>query len=100
MYDAATNKALADLQIQAQSNWNRRGYPRNLVHPDVTVRMYVFNLSKDRDGIWTTILDILRHAGILFEDNIRHFNGTVIMLPAIPCVKRSERIELTFTTKE
>ena len=63
-----------------------------LVHPDVEVFFYVdmAGAKIDKDGIWTTVLDCLVKVGLIQDDSIEKFNGTVTLHPANiwrwPCV--------------
>jgi hypothetical protein len=41
------------------------------------------------------VLDCLREAGVIVNDNIKSFNGDVILLPAV--VKKDERVVIEVT---
>ena len=43
----------------------------------------------------TTILDCLREAGVIVNDNIAQFNGTIALLPAVIDEKERVTIEVT-----
>lgn len=95
-YAPGVKETLIDLQTQAAIQWrDRNGKLPPLEHPYVIEQMYIFNPAKDRDGIWTTILDVLKKAGVIIDDSIRHYNGPEHRHPAI-LVKsiRDERIEI------
>jgi Holliday junction resolvase RusA-like endonuclease len=53
-----------------------------LEHPDVLVEFSSRSKRRDRDGLLTTVLDVLVKCGVFQNDDIAHFNGTVTLLPA------------------
>ena len=63
-----------------------------LLHPDIGVYFYVdmAGAALDKDGVWTTVLDCLKKVGLIQDDSIKKFNGTVVLHPANiwrwPCV--------------
>lgn len=65
------------------------GQKNYLESPDMRVTFYVRDRRGDRDNKLSTLLDVLQHGGILFDDNIKWFNGTVTLMPAI--VDKNER---------
>jgi hypothetical protein len=79
-YDTETS-ALLDATIA----WLRKAWaPRLPVEsPLVQVHYFVLHRRQDRDGIWTTVLDCCKKAGVIHDDNIRWFNGYVIHHPAV-----------------
>ena len=79
MYDEETRAMLTAVETQARIAW---GPHRAVPHPRVDVYFETVNASQDRDGIWTTVLDCLKRAGVIHDDSIRHFNGTVVLHPA------------------
>lgn len=61
----------------------------HLKHPDLDVTFIVpmdnardRPSRSDRDGMLTTILDILVRMGVIRDDSISVFNGTIILRPA------------------
>jgi hypothetical protein len=44
----------------------------------------------------TTVLDCLRDADVIVNDNIAQGNGTLVLLPAV--VDQDERVTITLTT--
>ncbi len=78
-YDKETTELIEAVQGWIHKAWNPR---RAVAHPRVDVHYLVINESQDRDGIWTTVLDCLQKAGVIHNDNIRWFNGTVVHHPA------------------
>jgi hypothetical protein len=63
--------------------------------------MYVFNWAKDRDGIWTTVLDALKQARIIWDDSLRWYNGRELKHPAEQAPNlRMERIIITLTARK
>ena len=88
-YIDSETKALIDaLTLQAQNQW--RGEP--VTHPDMRVRFYTRDRRRDRDNMLTTILDCLREAGVIVNDNIAQFNGTLSLLPAV--IDENERVTI------
>lgn len=67
------------ITIQMINQW---GDLPALEHPDITVTQRVRRANSDRDNQLTTLLDCLQDAGVLVNDNIKHCNGRVLMLPA------------------
>lgn len=98
-YPKEVKETLRNLELQARAQWRTGGGPtapaRNL---SFDYRIYVQNPAKDRDGIWTTILDVLKRAGVILDDAIRNHNGTETNRPAeIVADPHEERIEITVT---
>ena len=58
-----------------------------LRHPDVTVEMHSPHGRFDRDNFLTALLDILVNMGVIVDDNVSNFNGTMTVLP---CVSEDE----------
>lgn len=73
------SRAIDSLRIQAQAQWG--GRPA-VVHPNMTVRFYVKDQRRDRDGMLATLLDIFQPS-ILKNDNIANFNGRLQIDPAV-----------------
>lgn len=46
-----------------------------LEHPEVRWTFCVPELNADRDGKHTTLLDILKKAGVIYDDNMKRYNG-------------------------
>lgn len=63
-------------------------------HPDVTVRFFVSAARQDEDGMWTTVLDCLQKAGVIVNDNIKHFNGRKVHEPCVFVAAADERVEI------
>jgi hypothetical protein len=81
-----------NLVLQARAAWGPRPY---LESPDIEVFYFTVSAAKDRDGIWTTLLDVLKQARILFDDSIRWSNGTETHHPAtLVANPREERVEI------
>lgn len=74
-----TRLALERLELQVPSHV--RGLA--LEHPDLEIHITYDDAHRDRDGILTTILDILQKYRVIQNDNIAHFNGNVTIPPAV-----------------
>lgn len=72
-----------------------------LEHPVVLWQFTMPVRRQDRDNMKTTILDILKTTGVIQDDNIAHYNGKEVMLPAIirPGEEPSVRIRLRPATE-
>lgn len=64
--------------------------------PEYGPRFYVRDRRRDRDNMLTTVLDCLRDADVIVNDNIAQGNGTLVLLPAV--VDQDERVTITLTT--
>ena len=80
MYAEGVKKALQDLEMQARVQWGLR--PR-LRHPEIHFRIEAQE-NQDRDGIVTTLLDVLKRAGVIEDDSIARCNGLYVIFPAGP----------------
>jgi hypothetical protein len=90
------DKAFLDaLQFQANSLWQHQP----LSHPEMVFRLTTSNPAQDSDGALTATLDILQVAGVLINDNIRHFNGAKVILPADICEPGKEFVEICLREK-
>jgi Holliday junction resolvase RusA-like endonuclease len=79
-YIDSETKALIDaLTVQAQAQWKHKP----VTHPKMCVQFFARDRRRDRDNMLTTILDCLREAGVIVNDNIAQFNGTVVLPPAV-----------------
>lgn len=80
--------AIDSLTLQARAQW----CAPPVEHPTLCFRFYVPSLRSDRDNRLTTILDCLQAAGVLVNDNSKHANGVMTILPAV--VDKNERTEI------
>jgi Holliday junction resolvase RusA-like endonuclease len=80
MYDPATKGAIAALATLAAIQWGSR---LPVQHPSIGFELEYVDALQDRDGIWTTLLDALKKGGVIVDDSIKFFNGTVIKYPAV-----------------
>lgn len=69
-----------------------------LQNPDIRLEMTVAHQSGDQDGAYTTLLDILVSAGVLYNDNIKRNNGRKILEPCVLSDHWKTVITLTTTT--
>lgn len=84
VYKKGVREQMTAIEGYIMLGWSKRkGSKAALVHPDVTVEMFVSDVLQDRDGIWTTILDCMKKAGVIVDDSIKYFNGTVSQVPAV-----------------
>lgn len=67
------------LTLQARQQWNRPA----VEHPDMDVEFFVLDGRSDRDNKLGCILDVLQDAGVLVNDNVSRFNGTLVIHPAV-----------------
>jgi len=89
MYDPAVKEFIDRLAMEARGEWGSR---RELVHPKVEIQFFISNPAKDRDGLWTTVLDALKRARVIFDDSIRWYNGPELKHPAV--IVATARLEL------
>jgi hypothetical protein len=88
--DPTAKQQMNSLQLQAQGLWKYDP----VKHPAVKVRFTTSNPAQDRDGMFTTLADLLQSAGVIVNDNIRHFNGTVTLEPAVICNVGDEEVRI------
>jgi Holliday junction resolvase RusA-like endonuclease len=89
--DSETKALIDSLTIQARAQWKHEP----VTHPDMRVQFYARDRRRDRDNMLTTILDCLREAGVIVNDNIAQANGTVVLLPAV--IDQNERVTIEVT---
>ena len=89
--DDKTADLIDALTVQARAQWKHEP----VTHPDVRVQFFARDRRRDRDNLLTTVLDCLREAGVIVNDNIKSFNGAVILLPAV--VDKDERVVIEVT---
>lgn len=82
------------LQAQMNVEWRRRDI---LMHPETTVQFHLKNPAQDRDGTLKTVLDIMQKSGVIWDDNIAHFNGWLHIAPAVVTTQEKVVIELRET---
>lgn len=76
VYKDGIGQAITDLSKQMQ--WN---HPQ-LLHPDVIFLLNPAIEDQDKDGMVTTLIDLLKKARVIRDDSIRWFNGTQLTPPA------------------
>jgi Holliday junction resolvase RusA-like endonuclease len=82
-------KALIDcLTVQATNQWKHEP----VKHPWMSFEFFTRDRRRDRDNLLTTVLDCLREAGVIVNDNIKSFNGSLILLPAV--IDKVERVKI------
>lgn len=77
--DRKVKAQLDSIQAQMQAQWGGRTPAK---HAPMQFRFTVTNINQDRDGILTTLLDLMQKAGVIERDSIAQCNGTIIILPA------------------
>ena len=99
-YAGDVGKTITNIVGQLRAAWRTpaRGPLPRVESPDFEIRLWVFNPAKDRDGIWTTVLDAMVKAGVLVDDSTRWCNGREVQQPAIIVQDiRDERIEIAIS---
>lgn len=89
--DDSVKRMIESLTHQAAAQWP----DPPAKHPDIRVQFFTRDARGDRDNKLTTVLDCLRDARVIVNDNIAQFNGTVVLLPAIIRAKEMVVIEVT-----
>jgi hypothetical protein len=84
------------LTTQALFAWGLRG---PVEHPELTIQFYVNHKNRDRDGMFTTILDCLQAAGVLVNDNLAHNNSRTVLEPAEFVSSSEERVDIRVVKK-
>ena len=85
-------QALIDvLTVQAKAQWKHEP----VRHPWMSFEFFTRDRRRDRDNLLTTVLDCLRDAGVIVNDNIKSFNGTVVLLPAV--IDKNEQVKIEVT---
>jgi hypothetical protein len=79
-YSPDVKQKIVEAAFQLRVQWGGRP---PVLHPELHFKPF-FNgrASRDRDGLWTAILDCMVEAGILFDDSAEYCNGTETHLPA------------------
>lgn len=90
-YGGGTHEAMDRLGIQIPPDVR----DLQLKHPDLDVTFAVTDGKKDRDNSLTTIIDLLVRYGVIAQDNIAQFNGTITVHPAIKGAANTTWIVLT-----
>ena len=88
--DEATKSQIGILTTQALFQWKCRP---PVEHPEVTTTFYIRSGRSDEDGKYVTLMDVLQHAGIIVNDNAKHFNGRKIHEPCVFVEESEERRE-------
>lgn len=78
-YIASVKKQMLDLQLFATSQW--AGRPP-VEHPVLHFRLAARLNKQDRDGMVTTLMDVLKKSGVIVDDSIQHCNGLMLIYPA------------------
>lgn len=60
------------------------------------VQFYIRDKWRDRDNMLTTLLDCLRDAGVIVNDNVAQCNGLLVVYPAL--VDKDERVTIEVVT--
>jgi hypothetical protein len=97
-YDDATAAEINSIVTQARMQWGTR---KEVAHPKLDVRLWIHNSAKDVDGIYTTLLDALKQARVIWDDSAKWLNGGTALHPVVfvPNV-RQERAEITLTMED
>jgi len=93
--DKAMRATLDGLVLQAHSQYIRCGIlPAPMENPEIEVTLFVSSLRQDPDNQFTTLLDVLKKAEVIRDDNAKRFNGTKVIHPAILVDTRGEGAEI------
>jgi Holliday junction resolvase RusA-like endonuclease len=58
----------------------------------MSIQFFARDRRRDRDNLLTTVLDCLGEAGVIVNDNIKSFNGPLILLLAV--IDKVERVKI------
>jgi Holliday junction resolvase RusA-like endonuclease len=86
--DDETQALIDTLTTQAKAQWKHEP----VTHPSMSIQFFTRDRRRDRDNLLTTVLDCLRDAGVIFNDTIKSFNDTLVLLP--PVVDENERVAI------
>ena len=86
--DNETKVLIDALTLQAQAQWKHEP----VKHPWMSFQFFTRDRRRDRDNLLTTVLDCLREAGVIVNDNIESFNGALILLPVV--IDKVERVKI------
>lgn len=89
--DPQMKAEIQSLTTQALFMWKHAG---PVEHPELTFRFFVHSARRDRDGMLTTVLDLMQAAGILVNDNMKWNNGRTVMEPVCFVAPADERVEI------
>jgi hypothetical protein len=92
-----TRIALAAITAQLRVAWGNRP---PIEHPDVVWRWTLKERRKDRDNLKTTVLDCMKKAGVIVDDNIARYNGHETVTPVEIDPAGPERLVLEITNAE
>ena len=67
--DAAVAEQISKITYQARCQWKDR---EPLVRPAAKVLFHITDMRSDLDNKWTTVLDCLKDAGVIKNDNIKN----------------------------
>lgn len=97
MYIPKGVKALLDsLQIQAQAQWGGRA---PLTKPDIRVELSLTSLRSDPDNKLTALLDVLRNAGVIVNDNAKRIGTVSVSANMAPRSDFEERAVIVLEVK-
>ena len=94
MYDPKVKTAIERMELEVRAQWGSRDPVRN---PAMFFQFFVASVLKDRDGLLTTVLDVLVKARVLENDNIGLFNGWVGLAPARIVPEGNEHCEIVIS---
>lgn len=103
-YTAPTQYAIKGLESEAFIQWHQFRMKHETVDEPIifvpsnarmTLRLYLSNLSQDKDGIRTTLQDVLKKSGIIRDDCVKHFNPHYNEPPAEIVASGDEHAEIT-----
>jgi Holliday junction resolvase RusA-like endonuclease len=71
--DSETQALIDALTVQARAQWKHK----QVTHPRMSIQFFARDGRRDRDNLLTTVLDCLREAGVIVNDNIKSFNAMI-----------------------
>jgi Holliday junction resolvase RusA-like endonuclease len=90
----AAKAQLDALGFQINAQWHGK---TPLVHPEIRVTFRFANAAQDRDNALKSLLDLLQTCGVIENDNVRKFNGTVVIEPAVITLPTREGVTVDIT---
>lgn len=98
--DDAIKAQIDWLQYQCNQQAARHSRLLPLRHPEVRVTFFQTNGGQDRDNKLKTLLDVLRTARVIADDNCREFNGRLVIEGSTRVPRQDERTVIELRTDD